>query len=307
MLDVAHLPTQYGNADVQIFTGKSAVSGASWETWMKPRGKSMISILLIGKGGNGGSGVTNAGGAAGGGGGGSGSMTSLTMPLILLPDALFLSLAGQSSSASLLSYISISPATGAGCLIAAGGGGNGANGSSGTGGAGGTAGAAQAASVWPLGYAWGNLNLAGQAGSTGSNSNGSGTFLALPTTGLLCTGGTGGGAMANTVSTAGGNGGAITGAGSLYGAAGGAAAPNATTPPGNGVSGCNLFSNGFFSRGGTGGGGIYNVPTGAGLVQSTGGHGYYGSGGGGGGGAYTGNTAGGGGQGGPAIAFITCW
>ena len=66
MLDFGHLPVSTGAADVQTFIGTSQAVGTDWQTWVKPRGKSMIDILLIGKGGNGGTGVIAV---AGGGGG----------------------------------------------------------------------------------------------------------------------------------------------------------------------------------------------------------------------------------------------
>ena len=311
MLDVFHIPIPYGNADVQIFTGKSAVAGASWENWVKPRGKSMLSILLIGKGGNGGTGVIGANStAAGGGGGGSGGMTSLTMPLVGLADTLYLSLAGQSATTTLASYICIAPNTTAlTTLMIANGGGNGGNGAAGTGGTAGTAGAIATVATMPLGWQWANLALAGQAGAAGGGAV-VGVSVTIPATGLIVTGGAGGAGVGSAAST-GFNGGGINVAGvrpfTAIPADGGTA--TATVPPRNGQNGLNALNNGgIFWYGGSGGATTHGSATGAGLYQASGGHGAWGCGGGGMGGALTGSPVGAVvGQGGPAIAIITCW
>ena len=164
MLDLYHLPSSTGAADVQILVGAAATAGQDWITWRKPRGKTMIDILLIGRAGNGGNGAVGANStAAGGGGGGSGSQTRVTMPLALLPDILYISLAGQStSSTAQASFVSIQPkmTAGAGACAAndaistVNGGSVGGNAAGATAGSAGTAGGAVSASSMPLGFAY---------------------------------------------------------------------------------------------------------------------------------------------------------
>jgi len=314
VLDLSHLPTGTGPVAVQEFFGQATVLGASYQTWVKPRGKTMCSILLSGKGGNGGTGVIGATStAAGGGGGGSGGQTSLTMPLALLPDVLYLSLAGQSATTTLASTISIQPSLTAGgaapvannVLMIANGGGNGGNASGATAGTAGTAGAIATVTTMPLGWQWANLSLAGQAGIAGGGVS-AGAALTLPLTGLTITGGTGGAGISST-GTPGAAGGAITGAGLLPSSPGGIGGAAATTPPTNGGAGFNPIPKLRYFYGGTGGGSTHADATGAGAVQASGGNGAPGSGGGGMGGALTGSTAGAVGQGGVAYCLIVCW
>lgn len=314
MLDLSHIPTGWSSTDIQYFYGAGTAAGEVWQVWQKPRGKKMIDILLLGKGGNGGTGVVGANNsAAGGGGGGSGGQTRLTMPLHLLPDVLYLSLAGQSATTTLASYISIAPKLTAGAgaptandtLMIANGGGNGGNASGATAGAAGAAGAVATAATMPLGWQYAGA-LAGQAGIIGGTAV-AGAALTLPTTGLLVTGGTGGGGLpaAASVGAAGGN---ITGAGVFPTIAGGAGSSTATIAPANGASGLRPVPNLVYFMGGVGSGSTHGSATGAGLVQAYGGHGAYGCGGGGNGGALTGSTvAATVGQGGVALAIITVW
>jgi len=314
MLDFQHLNKGTGPADVQEFFGQSGVLGQSFHTWFKPRGKTMCSILLLGKGGNGGNGVIGAASTAGGGaGGGSGGQTSITMPLVLLPDVLFLSLAGWSLTTALASTISIQPSQVAGggapvannVLAIANGGGNGGNAAGATGGTAGTAGAIATAATMPLGWQWANLALAGQAGTSGGN-NSSGGTLTLPLTGLIVTGGCGGGALAASA-TLGFNGGGITAAGVFPALAGGVGSSAATTPPGAGNSGALPFAKLKYFYGGSGAGATFGSATGGGLIQPNGGHGDVGCGGGGTSGALTGSAAGVAGNGGVAYCLIVCW
>lgn len=316
MLDFGHIPKNTGAADVQIFTGNSPVAGNDWVAWHKPRGKTMLDILLIGKGGNGGLGVVGAAStAAGGGGGGSGGQTRLLMPLALLPDILYLSLAGISATTTLASYIATAPKLTAGAsapavndtLMYANGGGNGGNGSGATAGAAGAAGAVAVVGSMPLGWAYATA-LAGQAGIIGGTTGASST-LTLPVTGLLATGGTGGSGIGAAAGFAAG---AFAVVGSRFPAhTGGSGGGSTTTPPGNGSGGYQAIPGIGFFYGGTGGGSTYGTGcTGAGLYASKGGNGGYGSGGGGNGGAFTGTTpatANEVGQGGPAICIITCF
>lgn len=313
MLDLSHLPVNTGASDVQVFYGSSTAAGNDWITWVKPRGKSMIDILLLGKGGDGGTGVVGANSTAGGGGGGgSGGQTRLTMPLALLPDVLYFSLAGRSATTTLASYVAISPrlAAGAGAptvndtLMIANGGGNGGNASGGTGGAAGAAGAIATAGTMPLGWAFA-LALAGQAGIIGGAAV-SGGNLTLPVTGLLVTGGTGGGGLP-AAAAAGTSGGNITGAGQFPTINGGAGSATATAPAAFGTTGFQPIPKLLYLMGGTGGASTHGTATGAGLAQSTGGDGAPGCGGGGMGGALTASSAGAVGRGGVALAVVTCW
>ena len=311
-MDASHLPSSGGST--WVFTGTSTAAGGDWITWEKPRGKTMIDILLIGKGGNGGLGVVGAvSTAAGGGGGGSGSQTRLTMPLALLPDYLYISLAGQSATTTLASYITTALKLTAGpgapvandTLIMANGGGNGGNGVGATAGAAGAAGAAATVGLMPLGWAYATA-IIGQAGIIGGTTVAGGA-LTLPLTGLLVTGGTGGAGLGATA-VAGTAGGAITGAGQFTTIPGGVGGAAATTPPGHGVGGVKPVPGLGYRLGGTGGGSTHGSASGAGLLASIGGKGEYGCGGGGNGGAFTGTAvAATSGQGGPAIAIITCW
>ena len=175
MLGLNHIPRPTGASDVQIFTGKSATAGATWETWYKPRGKTMLYIFMVGKGGNGGTGVIGAvSTAAGGGGGGSGGQTVLQLPLALIPDRLYLSLAGVSATTTLASYIAVAPNTTANNTLAiANGGGNGAASAGTAGGTAGAAGAVATAATMPLGFAFASV-LAGQAGIIGATSDAAG-------------------------------------------------------------------------------------------------------------------------------------
>jgi hypothetical protein len=309
MYDISHLPVATGSSDVQVFTGNSVTAGGEWQTWNKPSGKSMLHILLIGKGGNGGTGVVGAvSTAAGGGGGGSGGQTSLTIPLSLVPDRLFLSLAGQSSTTTLASYITVFPNTVANNTLAyAAGGGNGGNAAGATAGAVGAAASAATAALMPLGFAFTKLVLGGQAGIIGGTT-GASAALTLPVTGLIVTGGTGGAGLGATA-LPGANAGGFTTAGIFTEnpQPGGLGGTTATTNPTRGSDGrIVLFPYGYM-YGGTGGGATHGSATAGGNTQAAGGNGAWGCGGGGMGGAFTGSTAAVFSKGGPALAILTCW
>lgn len=312
MLDISHIPTPNGIADVQTFVGLGRGTGSTaYRTWIKPRGKAMASILLVGGGGDGGTGVVGAAGG-GGGGGASGSMVALTLPLWAIPDVLYLNLGSLPGGANSLAAIMIRPDTTVvanNTLAYALNGGNGGNAVTTAAGAAGASSSAATGATMPLGWMWVTTALAGQAGTAGGAGTTTGTTptaLALPVTGLIVTGGTGAGACPTTVG-AGTAGGARTGAGLLFPTITGAALGTGTTPPDSGVQGFNPVQGLQYGYGGTGGGGVGSNATGAGLVQSSGGDGAPGCGGGGMGGAFTGSTAGRIGLGGPAFCIITCW
>lgn len=308
MLDFSHIPKD--RMDIQVFTGTCTTTAEHWVTWTKPRGKSMCSILLVGKGGNGGSGSIGAT-AAGGGGGSSGTQVSLTMPLYVLPDTLYLALIGQTATASLISYISTQPSTVANNVVAIGrGGANGGNASAGT--AGTAGGAPTIPQVTEMAFAWQfiNLALAGQAGAAGGGNAAPGGNVTLPTTGLIVTGGAGGGGSDFGAATAGFAGGSLTvpAQPSAYLAhPGGIGGSSASTPPTRGNAGYQPIKGLLMFYGGTGGGSPYNLATGAALIQTNGGNGANGCGGGGSSAALTGSTPGVAGLGGSAFAIITCW
>lgn len=77
MLDLFN--TSPANTNYQEFYG-----GGTTRDWVKPRGASMVRIMLIGAGGGGGI----LGALNGGGGGGSGAVTSWIGPAIFIPDVL---------------------------------------------------------------------------------------------------------------------------------------------------------------------------------------------------------------------------
>jgi hypothetical protein len=309
MLDFFHTPKSTGAADVQWFFGDAVTAGTSWKTWTKPRGKSMLKIVLVGAGGNGGTGVVGANStAAGGAGGQSGAITILQMPLAVLPDRLYLSLAGRkpTATANFASYVAIEPATAANGVIAfANGGLHGGNASGATGGTVGTAAAIAAATNMPLGWMYAIQVLASQVGTAGGATVAAAN-LTLPTTGAFVTGGTGGGGLPAAAAT-GTNGGQLTGAGAFPTLLGGQGSATATVPAAFGNAGFRPVANLGYFIGGTGSASTHGTALTTGLVQGRGGHGAPGCGGGGMGGALTTSTVGQVGFGGDAFAILTCW
>jgi hypothetical protein len=81
MLDTFGFPTPQGS-NYQEFYG-----GNTTRDWIKPRGASMVRMLLIGAGAGGRNGTTGAGGS----GGGSGAVTFWIGPAIFIPDQLRIS------------------------------------------------------------------------------------------------------------------------------------------------------------------------------------------------------------------------
>lgn len=299
--------------DIQTFYGSGSTIGRGWQTWKKPRGKSMANIFLVGSGGNGGNGTVGAASLAGGGAGGSsGSQVSLVcIPLAFLPEVLFLNLLGGASVGSDLatSVIAIQPDTTSAHAVAfANNGTVGADASFGNGGSGAAGGSAPQANQMRLGWPWALSALAGNSGGSGSNT-GNGTGLVIPTTGLRVMGGCGGAGLP-AAATAGNNGGGYTAIASpsLFPVHnGGQGSATATAPADNGSHGYEVNQIGQFFLGGTGGASTHGSATGGGLVGSRGGDGAPGCGGGGAGGALTASSQGIGGKGGPAMAIITCW
>lgn len=293
MLDFSHVPNTMNGADVQTFT---ALGVSDFQTWIRPRGKSMFSILMVGAGAGGGGGFSAAASTArgGGGGGGSGAITRYLAPLVDI-DRLYINvptggLGGGASTAgsnAVTGVVSLAQNLAAvNALIAS----AGAVATGGGAGSAAAAGAAGAAATTPgffgQGYLGTMVSTAGNAGLIGgaqTGAVGAGTTWA----GIPLTGGMGGAGVTTTDFA----GGAITGAGWAPSIAGGVA-----------VGG--RGNDGWFSRwpfgsfGGTGGG-SNNA-----SIAGAGGNGAIGCGGGGGGGGVTGGA---GGNGGHGLVIITCW
>ncbi len=307
MLDIPHIP-RAGGADIQIFTRPSGSLNIDWMTWAKPRGATMLHMYLIGGGGGGGGGLTGASTTTrgGGGGGGSSAQSSLLIPLMFLPDVLYVNVgigglgafSGGTAGGGTQTMVNVTPeatsTVSSNCVLLSGGTGGlaGASGNAGGGGSGGTAGSSMAVSSAPL-STLGIVNwVSGNAGSNGGpHTGGDGQANAIPSNGCVCQGGTGGGGTQNG-DFAGGACTAITQSflssqRSAFAAAG----------SNNGSGGIHV-ERPFFCFGGMGGG-----SSDAG-VGGEGGNGIFGSGGGGGGG---GTTGGRGGNGGGGIAIFTCW
>jgi len=112
MIDYSHIVGQYGS-NVQVFGANSAAAGVTWQSWIKPRGISMVQILLLG-GGGGASVAGAASTAAGGGGGGSSAQSIALFPAAFLPDVLSISVgvggaggSGGSGGSGIASYVSV--------------------------------------------------------------------------------------------------------------------------------------------------------------------------------------------------------
>lgn len=306
MLDTFHLPTAQGGADIQMFTGPATVTNLQWTPWLKPRGKSMLHAICIGGGGGGGGGFSGGSGTnrGGGGSGGSSGITRVTIPLILLPDILYIQVGaggvgigvGGTAGAGILSWISIYPHFENTNILAvsgatpASGGANGTSGASGTFGSGGVI---ASIATMPLAL-MGQFNFSvGKDGVTGGAPGVAGTNLDFfsPTTTFGTMSGTGGAGVSSTDLA----GGAFnTLANSLLRSY----SPDAAPAGSNDGSGGPMIWKPFFSFGGMGGGSSNTGPGG------NGGNGAYGSGGGGGGG---GTTGGKGGDGGPGLVMMIAW
>ncbi len=305
MLDARHLPGAT-RADVQIFNRPSTVTNTQWQTWLKPRGVAMCNILCIGGGGGGSGGFTRAAAAAGGGGGSGGgsAVTRVTIPVAFLPDRLYVqvgaggagSASGSGGGAAVLSYVAIHPNTAAMNVVAVSGNAGAAGGGAASGGSPGAAGAAGTIATianMPLAGAGQFSFIAGQIGVIGGAVAGAnGTAQALPTTSVICMGGTSGAGTTSADFA----GGAFTAAANTFLSEQRPATPTAGTT-GAGSAGPTIWQPLFFFGGG--GGSSSNAAAGA-----AGGPGSYGSGGGGGG---AGTTGGRGGEGGSGLVIITCW
>ena len=272
MLDVFNFPTPQ-QSNYQEFLGGGT---STTRTWVKPRGVSMVRIMLIGGGGGGGNGT----GAQGGGGGGSGTVTSWIGPAMFIPDILRITVgqggtSGVDATASRINYQAKN--TIGYFLLDANGGTSGTTATSN-----GSGGSAMPANAF---CASGIFNtVAGQNGENGS-ATGAGVNISASSTTFLQGGAGGAGA---------------TGAGST----GGSVTPNYGYTPLSTTAGGGLTAakNGYFITqpilvgcGGAGGSTSTTVGTG-------GGRGGIGCGGGG-----SGEDAGSGGRGGDGAVYIWAW
>jgi len=299
-----HLPTNLGNADVQIFTCANN-NNFNLSTYFVPRGKSMLYIYAVGSGGGGGGGFTGAAASArgGGGGGASGVITTLLVPTCLLPTILYVrvhtggagglvgtgnALSGNASEVYLTNGTTIATIE---KLLTANGGNAGNNGSATAGGTGGSLVSANTAANMPLCGAGVFNSIISQSGSNGGAHTGNpGVTLTVPTSGANVMGGTGGGGVTGT---------GFAG-GLISGSAGSLITQSIPTTAGIGGHGSGGFSlpNLMYHFPGLGGG-----SSNAG-VGGDGGNGGYGCGGGGGGG---GTTGGRGGDGGSGLVVMIAW
>lgn len=328
---MVHLPG--GAVDQQIFYANSAATGITWSTWKKPRNCSMVHIICLAGGGGGGGGGrgTMAQIAAGGGAGGSSSQSILTIPAIMVPDILYLSVGygGAGGIAALgkvgiASYVSVAPSNiDINNLLMSNPGSFGGTGVTGLAGATGTGGAVAGITMMPLAGMGLYAALAGQDGRVGLvNGGGTSHYLPLPLTGLFVTGGSGGGTQGTSTGLAGNNGGLFLLGSSnangihdatipLYpsqlGGPGGVGSGPIGASGGDGDNGPSFVSRIGYHYGGSGGGGTGLGTGGAGLAGGNGGRGGFGCGGGGGGGSYTGQAASNGGSGGDGLIIITAW
>jgi len=294
-LDFGSLPT-IAESEATIYTSMGATN--IWLPWSKPKNCALIAIFALGAGAGGGGGLTGLAGTprSGGGGGGSGGFAGGIWLADMLPDILFVSVGvgGTSGPASTIggagsrSFVAFAPDGGAVPTIPiirsgdadAGGGPAGVVGLIG-GGAGSTI--TNDATVDFIGSSIAFNSIAGQAGAGSDGGVATpGVSITWGGSGLVVSGGAGGGAVVGILPQAGGG---QVGSGPIMSLSGGAA----TGAPGS--QGITILSRPFLSLGGCGGGGL---DAGAG---GDGGNGGLGSGGAGGGGGTTGGAGGRGGDG----------
>jgi hypothetical protein len=268
MLDLFN--TSPANTNYQEFYG-----GGTVRDWVKPRGASMVRMMLIGAGGGGGNGSSTVGG----GGGGSGAVTSWVGPAIFIPDVLRITVGvgGISNVNATASSVIYQAKDGTGYTLLTANGGTSGNTAitSGTG--------ATAMTNNYFGASGIFTSIAGQDGTAGGGTGG-GSNRSESTTTFLSGGAGGSGATANT---------------------GGSVTPNYSYPvlPATTAGGTVKGADGYFITqpvlvgcGGAGG-------TTSSTVGTAGGRGGIGCGGGGAGE----DAASGGGRGGDGAVFIWAW
>lgn len=315
--------TQSRRLDQVAYGPTSVTAGQYWDAYSPPTWAQWLEILMMGCGGGGGDAVAGAASTAGGGGGGgSGGMTRLLINLTLFRGPFHISVAGLRTAgqknnttttavAGVSSYVAIAQTVGApianNVIAQVNSGASGGKSNAGTAGPVGTAATIATAAQMPLGFVFAQV-LAGQVGIIGGAAV-AGAALTLPVTGLIMTGGTGGGGL-GAVSTAGKAGGLITGVtgflpvpANIPGGAGGTTAPTAGLP---GVTGGQWWEDLQYCVGGTGGGSS-GLAAATGAAGGNGGHGGLGCGAGGGGAAFTASAFGIGGGGGDSRVWMTAF
>lgn len=324
MLDFNHVLSTPGY-DFQQFIGTSSATvgtgagGQQLQTWRKPRGVNWVYIIGVGGGGSGSVGGRAATTGGGGGGGGSGGQTTVLIPASMIPDVLYI-LAGQggtsvntvalAGTAGTPTYVLIEPDTtltvNMTLLLANGGAAGGAEATGGSpGGAGGTL--ATIAGMPLAGRGTYNF-FVGQTGGTGGTRAGvAPTAIAIPTTGLLVSGGQGGGS-GGTTPTAGAAFAAVsgvsTGSSDFFIPIPAGAVASGATPATAGSPGF-IGRNFLMNYGGTGGGGSSAT---VGGLAAAGGNGAPGCGGGGAGASNSAvATVAPAGNGGPGFVYIYSW
>ena len=302
MLDLTNL-VQNSSANVQVFNANSYNNAVSWHVWNKPRGISMVTIFAIGAGGAGGQGSSNSisSEGAGGGGGASGGQVVATLPVLFIPDILYISVSfgsvynGNLATSTIVAGYPNTAGTTDYTFIHISRGGSGLNASGATGGGGGAPGSN--ANVLLGGKL--SFSVACQVGTSGGNRGAAGGNLTLPLTGLVVTGGTGGGGLADPGND-GHPGGTINNNGPFP------ALPGGQGPglPSHGNDGIKPINSLFYFYGGTGGAGAYNP---SGQFPGNGGNGGYGCGGGGAGARTTSSPTPTPGNGGDGLVIISAW
>lgn len=294
-IDYGSLPT-VAEEDVQVFTSMGATN--IWTPWSKPKNCGLVGIFALGAGAGGGGGFTDLAGSArsGGGGGGSGAFACGIWLAEMLPGMLYVSVGvgGTSGPAATVggagsrSFVAFAPDGGAvpTIPILQSGAADAVGGPAGTpglilGGAGSTV-----TNEAVIDFIGSSIGFNAGAGQIGGGSDGGvaapGVSVTWGSSGIVVSGGAGGGPVAGVAAQAGGG---QIGAGLMQSLSGGAA----TGAPG--PQGITFLFKPFMSLGGAGGGGLD-----AG-VGGTGGNGGIGSGGAGGGGGTTGGAGGRGGDG----------
>ena len=298
-------PPPSASADVKIYVGNQTSSTNQWQTWVKPRGKTMLYAFAMGSGAGGGGGFSAAAAArGGGGGGGSAAYAKCVFPLTLLPDILYLTVpgpsaggaAGATGSSGVLSLINVYPdnSTDTNAVLISGGSTVPTGGGGGTGvaaGAAGGAGALKTTQALFSSYGFNSAALAGVVGLIGGVQTGAVGTSSPFSTSIINMGGPGG-AGTTSADFAGAGATAISNSYiSIIAPAVPAAGSN------NGSDGPTLWKP-FFSYCGCSG-----SASNAGI-GGNGGNSAPGSGGPGGGG---GTTGGSGGTGGPGLIMLIAW
>lgn len=294
-----HLPALQ-QADVQLFLSNNL--NINWQTWVKPRGVTMCSMMALSGGGGGGGGFSRVAGNPGGGGGGgpSGSYARLVMPAYFLPDELYLQVgagglgstgAGAGGTASWICYGRSQVIPNVVLFSGANTTGGGAGGAGGAGAGGGAPGAPSIVAPATLGQWFGTAGAAGTNGGTHTGAIGVANTAIWNT--IPVSGGAGGAGCTITDFA----GGAITLQGTPDFAAQSLAGGTAAGANVSGNAGIQLWQP-FYMTGGSGGGSNNSGQAG------NGGKGGIGCGGGGGG---AGTTGGRGGDGGNGMVLIVSW